>query len=282
MTVEITGDLWRPWSAPKGVIGHRGSAPCSEEGGATGNEAASTTTASTQPVERPVVLGDHPVGMLRRGRSPARASRPLPARTRPASPADGAAAQVDVLDVHEIPLIPPANGVQGAAAARPPAPRPVDLAGAARVRIQLPVPPGERIGRPDEPEKPVTNSRRTLGSGADGRRSRPCCGSAGRPLRGRAPSQTAHQGTGGAFFHLEVGVAHRTDRRRWRRCRGWRRGVAEGSRPGAARSQRERLPHRGRRAVGRPVVHHNDVRRAAGARVVEQRLDKHRAASPAS
>ena len=105
-----------------------------------------------------MVLGDHAVRVLRRRR--ALHVRDDGARLVPDTPAPTAElpAEVDVLDVHEVPLVPPADSVEGVTPQPDRGPRhPVDVARAAGVGVELPVPAGERVGPPDEPEEPVAD-----------------------------------------------------------------------------------------------------------------------------
>src|SRR5262249_1871724 len=155
---RLPGDLRRLRSAAEGVIGHREQRPHREERRRerereTGPPAPGLRR---EPVQGAVMLGDHAVRMLR-GR---RALHVGDARARlvadaPAPPAE-LPAEVDVLDVHEVPLVPsPHRRERGAPEPDGRTRDPVDVAPAARVGVELPVPAGEGVRGPHEAEQPV-------------------------------------------------------------------------------------------------------------------------------
>src|SRR5439155_8794988 len=109
-----------------------------------------------EAVERPVVLGDHAVRVLRRRRALHVRDDAAGLVADPPPPPAKLPAEVDVLDVHEVPLVPSTDGVEGVTPQPDGGTRdPVDVAWAARVRVELAVPARERVGPPDEPEEPV-------------------------------------------------------------------------------------------------------------------------------
>src|SRR5215207_2609483 len=215
---RLPGHLWRPRSAAQGMVGHGELCPQREEHRRRRQREATGPAPALrrEPVERPVVLGDHAVGVLRRRRTlHVRDDRPRLVRDAPAVLPE-LPAEIDVLDVHEIPLVPSADGRQGLAPQPDCGPGdPVDVARAVRVGIQLPVATGERIRAPEEPEEPVPDrvphprnrTRRRVDGGVGVADHRTDGAEVG--LRPEPPQQCG----GGSFGDLEIRVADGDDRR---------------------------------------------------------------------
>src|SRR4051794_7388267 len=107
-----------------------------------------------EPVGRAVVLDDHPVRMGCGARAlDVERVTPRLVRDAPTEPAEPPA-QVDVLQVHEVPLVPAAHRIDR----RPPeeqerARHPADVTRARPVDVELAVPAGEAVAWPDRPEQ---------------------------------------------------------------------------------------------------------------------------------
>ena len=135
----------------------------------------------------------------------------------PPAEAAEAPAEVEVLDVHEVALVPAADRLER----RTPEPQggardPLDVAGAVRIDVELAVPAGEAVRGKSQPEQHVTDR-------VDGRR----VGAGRRVLRAvGVPDHRSHR--------REVGLGVDPGQHRRRRARHHREvGVASPRRPGA-------------------------------------------------
>ena len=185
-------------------------------------------------------------------------------------------AEIDVFDVHEVAGIPSTHHVErGASPARSRRRRPSRHHGGTRVGVQLPVPAGERVARPDPPKAPCPAA--TSGTGCDAPRGTGCRRVRGRRGRRRQVGfafQTLDERGAGAF--LDDGCPSC----RWRRrARRWPRrpvrggGVAD---VGAVLDDRHVGPgpsERGDGSVGGRVVDDDQLGWRPGARVGVERPD---------
>ena len=221
-----------------------------------------------EPQQRAVVLGDHPVGGLLAGETdgvdhPAGRFVGDPPPRAPEPPAE-----VDVLDVHEVALVEPTDGLERGAPQEHARPRhPVDVAGHGVIPVEHAVAPGEPVGGVDQAEERVTHGigqgRERAGGGVQ---------RAVDVLDARADERERGVSIERVGEHLDrsrlderVGVEEQDV------LAAARRHAAVGGRPEPeVRSGREdddvgvARGHRAVRSVGRRVVGHHDVDHAVG------------------
>ena len=205
--------------------------------------------ARREPVHRPVVLDDHAVGValgagaldVDRGAAGLVGDPPPEATQAPT--------EVDVLHVHEVPLVPAPDRVdRGAAQEDQRARHPVDVARRVPVGVELAVPTGEAVARPRSVRAaawPTASSPLDGAARADGYCVPSGLRSAG-PTAARSGSAAKRASIAAAVpgSHLEVGVADGDDRR-----------ASSRAMPRLAAAAYPRLPsgvdhpHRGKRAL---------------------------------